>query len=30
MTVKKVSLLNEKGEPIQGNVYDGRGNLVAR
>jgi hypothetical protein len=30
MTVKKVFLLNEKGEPLQGNVYDGRGNLVAR
>lgn len=30
LTVKKVFLLNEKGEPIQGNVYDGRGNLVAR
>jgi hypothetical protein len=30
MTVKKVSLLNERGEPIQGNIYDGRGNLVAR
>lgn len=30
MTVKKVFLLNEKGEPMQGNVYDGRGNLVAR
>jgi hypothetical protein len=28
--VKKVFLLNEKGEPLQGNVYDGRGNLVAR
>lgn len=28
-TVKKVFLLNEKGEPLQGNVYDGRGNLVA-
>ncbi len=23
-------LMNEKGEPMQGNVYDGRGNLVAR
>jgi hypothetical protein len=22
--------MNEKGEPTQGNVYDGRGNLVAR
>lgn len=30
LTVKKVFLLNEKGEPVQGNVYDGRGNLVAR
>ena len=30
MTVKKVFLLNEKGEPMQGNIYDGRGNLVAR
>lgn len=30
MTVKKVFLLNEKSEPLQGNVYDGRGNLVAR
>ncbi|MEQ1749923.1 MAG: hypothetical protein ABL974_10900 [Prosthecobacter sp.] len=30
MTVKKIFLLNEKGEPLQGNVYDGRGNLVAR
>ncbi len=30
LTVKKVFLMNEKGEPIQGNVYDGRGNLVAR
>ncbi len=30
LTVKKVFLLNEKGEPLQGNVYDGRGNLVAR
>jgi len=30
LTVKKVFLLNEKGEPMQGNVYDGRGNLVAR
>ncbi len=29
-TVKKVFLLNEKGEPLQGNVYDGRGNLIAR
>jgi hypothetical protein len=28
--IKKVFLLNEKGEPLQGNVYDGRGNLVAR
>lgn len=27
---KKVFLLNEKGEPLQGNIYDGRGNLVAR
>ena len=27
---KKVFLLNEKGEPVQGNIYDGRGNLVAR
>ena len=30
LTVKKVFLLNDKGEPLQGNVYDGRGNLVAR
>lgn len=30
LTTKKVFLLNEKGEPMQGNVYDGRGNLVAR
>ncbi|MEN3940306.1 hypothetical protein WJU23_03355 [Prosthecobacter sp. SYSU 5D2] len=30
LTVKKVFLLNEKGDPLQGNVYDGRGNLVAR
>lgn len=30
LTVKKVFLMNEKGEPMQGNVYDGRGNLVAR
>jgi hypothetical protein len=30
VTVRKVFLLNEKGEPLQGNVYDGRGNLVAR
>lgn len=30
LTTKKVFLLNEKGEPIQGNVYDGRGTLVAR
>lgn len=30
LSVKKVFLMNEKGEPIQGNVYDGRGNLVAR
>lgn len=30
MTVRKVFLLNERGEPLQGNVYDGRGNLVAR
>lgn len=30
LTVKKVFLLNEKGEPLQGNVYDGRGNLIAR
>ncbi len=30
LTVKKVFLLNEKGEPLRGNVYDGRGNLVAR
>jgi hypothetical protein len=30
LTVKKVFLLNEKSEPLQGNVYDGRGNLVAR
>jgi len=30
LTVKKVFLLNGKGEPMQGNVYDGRGNLVAR
>lgn len=30
LTVKKVFLLNEKGEPTQGNVYDGRGNLIAR
>ncbi|TDU71428.1 hypothetical protein EI77_02552 [Prosthecobacter fusiformis] len=30
LTVKKIFLLNEKGEPMQGNVYDGRGNLVAR
>ncbi|MES2596821.1 MAG: hypothetical protein V4662_15870 [Verrucomicrobiota bacterium] len=29
LTVKKVFLLNEKSEPLQGNVYDGRGNLVA-
>lgn len=29
-TVKKVFLLNPKGEPLQGNVYDGRGNLIAR
>jgi hypothetical protein len=29
-TVKKVFLLNEKGEPLQGNVYDGRGSLIAR
>jgi hypothetical protein len=28
--VKKVFLLNEKGEPLQGNVYDGRGSLIAR
>lgn len=27
---KKVFLLNEKGEPLQGNIYDGRGNLIAR
>lgn len=30
LTIKKVFLMNEKGEPTQGNVYDGRGNLVAR
>ncbi len=30
LTVKKVFLMNDKGEPLQGNVYDGRGNLVAR
>ncbi len=30
LSVKKVFLMNEKGEPLQGNVYDGRGNLVAR
>ncbi|MDZ4287891.1 MAG: hypothetical protein U0984_08025 [Prosthecobacter sp.] len=30
VTVKKVFLLNEKGEPTQGNIYDGRGALVAR
>lgn len=30
MNVKKVFLMNDKGEPLQGNVYDGRGNLVAR
>lgn len=29
LTVKKVFLMNEKGEPLQGNVYDGRGTLVA-
>jgi len=29
MTVRKVFLMNEKGEPLQGNVYDGRGTLVA-
>jgi hypothetical protein len=28
--MKKVFMLNEKGEPLQGNVYDGRGGLVAR
>ncbi|MCA1964300.1 MAG: hypothetical protein LDL31_10185 [Prosthecobacter sp.] len=28
--LKKVFLLNDKGEPLQGNIYDGRGNLVAR
>lgn len=27
---KKVFLLNEKGEPLQGNIYDGRGVLIAR
>lgn len=30
LSIKKVFLMNEKGEPLQGNVYDGRGNLVAR
>ncbi len=30
LSVRKVFLLNEKGEPLQGNVYDGRGNLIAR
>jgi len=30
MTVKKVFHLNEKGEPLMGNVYDGRDNLIAR
>jgi hypothetical protein len=30
LSIKKVFLMNEKGEPTQGNVYDGRGNLVAR
>lgn len=30
VVAKKVFLLNEKGEPVQGNIYDGRGNLVAR
>jgi len=30
LTVRKHFLLNERGEPTQGNVYDGRGNLVAR
>lgn len=28
--LKKVFMLNEKGDPLQGNIYDGRGNLVAR
>lgn len=30
MTVRKEFLLNERGEPLQGNIYDGRDNLVAR
>ena len=30
LTTRKVLLLNERGEPTQGNVYDGRGQLVAR
>jgi hypothetical protein len=30
LSVRKVFLLNERGEPTQGNVYDGRGQLVAR
>lgn len=30
LTVRKHYLLNEKGEPLQGNIYDGKGNLVAR
>jgi hypothetical protein len=30
LMVRKVFLLNEKGEPTAGNIYDGRGNLVAR
>lgn len=29
LTVKKVFLLNDRGEPLQGNVYDGRGTLIA-
>ncbi len=28
--MKKVFMLNEKGDPLQGNIYDGRGGLVAR
>ena len=30
LTSRKVLLLNERGDPTQGNVYDGRGQLVAR
>jgi hypothetical protein len=30
VTSKKKFLLNEKGLPLQGNIYDGRGKLIAR